>query len=71
MKLKNLLSFRLDANGNHSISVIHSGRYHVSGHGAQRTTYRLLADMSDEDWGIPDICLQKTAEVILFTNKFY
>lgn len=30
----------------------------------RRTAHRQLADMSDEDWGIPDICLQKTAEVV-------
>lgn len=29
----------------------------------RRSNYRILSDMPDEDWGIPDICLQKTAEV--------
>lgn len=29
----------------------------------RRLNYRLLSDMPDEDWGIPDVCLQKTAEV--------
>ena len=30
----------------------------------RRAAYRQLAEMSDEDWGLPDICLQKTAEVV-------
>lgn len=31
----------------------------------RRSNYRILSDMPDEDWGIPDMCLQKTAEVTL------
>lgn len=34
----------------------------------RRATYRQLAEMSDEDWGIPDICLQKTAEVVYISE---
>ncbi|KJH49197.1 RNB-like protein [Dictyocaulus viviparus] len=30
----------------------------------KRSAYRTLSDMSDEDWGVPDVCLQKTAEVM-------
>jgi hypothetical protein len=29
----------------------------------RRSTYKFLSEMPDEDWGIPDACLQKTAEV--------
>ncbi|KAI6244124.1 DIS3-like exonuclease 2 [Aphelenchoides fujianensis] len=34
----------------------------------RRANFRLLADMPDEDWGIPDICLQKTAEVVFIAE---
>ncbi|CAD5234499.1 unnamed protein product [Bursaphelenchus xylophilus] len=30
----------------------------------RRLNYRVLGDMPDDDWGIPDVCLQKTAEVV-------
>ncbi|VDM64417.1 unnamed protein product [Angiostrongylus costaricensis] len=30
----------------------------------KRSVYRTLSDMPDEDWGVPDVCLQKTAEVM-------
>ncbi|KAI6209481.1 DIS3-like exonuclease 2 [Aphelenchoides besseyi] len=36
--------------------------------GSRRTNFRLLAEMPDEDWGIPDICLQKTAEVVYISE---
>lgn len=35
----------------------------TSGSVQRRSNYRILSDMPDEDWGIPDMCLQKTAEV--------
>ncbi|KAK6012818.1 RNB-like protein [Ostertagia ostertagi] len=28
----------------------------------KRAAYRTLSEMPDEDWGVPDVCLQKTAE---------
>ncbi|VDO63770.1 unnamed protein product [Heligmosomoides polygyrus] len=30
----------------------------------KRAAYRTLSEMPDEDWGVPDVCLQKTAEVM-------
>lgn len=30
---------------------------------------RLLNEMPDEDWGMPDICLQKTAEVVYIAEQ--
>ncbi|VDN21022.1 unnamed protein product, partial [Cylicostephanus goldi] len=30
----------------------------------KRSAYRTLSEMPDEDWGVPDVCLQKTAEVM-------
>jgi hypothetical protein len=36
--------------------------------GQRRSNYRVLADMPDEDWGIPDVCLQKTAEVVFIAE---
>ncbi|KHJ90212.1 RNB-like protein, partial [Oesophagostomum dentatum] len=30
----------------------------------KRSAYRTLSEMPDEDWGVPDVCLQKTAEVV-------
>lgn len=35
----------------------------------RRLNYRILSDMPDEDWGIPDICLQKTAEVVYIAEQ--
>ncbi|VDK85103.1 unnamed protein product [Onchocerca ochengi] len=35
----------------------------------RRSNYRILSDMPDEDWGIPDICLQKTAEVVFISEQ--
>ncbi|MFH4983397.1 hypothetical protein AB6A40_010106 [Gnathostoma spinigerum] len=35
----------------------------------RRLNYRILADMPDEDWGIPDVCLQKTAEVVFISQQ--
>ncbi|CAD5229305.1 unnamed protein product [Bursaphelenchus okinawaensis] len=36
----------------------------------RRLNYRVLGDMPDDDWGIPDVCLQKTAEVVyIYKNK--
>ncbi|VDN21763.1 unnamed protein product [Gongylonema pulchrum] len=35
----------------------------------RRATYRILSDMPDEDWGIPDMCLQKTAEVVYISEQ--
>jgi hypothetical protein len=32
---------------------------------SQRRNYKFLADMPAEDWGMPDVCLQKTAEVLI------
>lgn len=29
----------------------------------KRLNYRVLSEFADEDWGMPDVCLQKTAEV--------
>lgn len=31
--------------------------------------FRLLNEMPDEDWGMPDICLQKTAEVVFIAEQ--
>lgn len=33
----------------------------------KRAAYRTLSEMPDEDWGVPDVCLQKTAEVCGFS----
>nr|CTP80735.1 BMA-DISL-2 [Brugia malayi] len=35
----------------------------------RRSNYRILSDMPDEDWGIPDMCLQKTAEVVFISEQ--
>ncbi|VDM40534.1 unnamed protein product [Toxocara canis] len=35
----------------------------------RRLNYRILSDMPDEDWGIPDVCLQKTAEVVFILEQ--
>ncbi|VDK53630.1 unnamed protein product [Anisakis simplex] len=35
----------------------------------RRLNYRILSDMPDEDWGIPDVCLQKTAEVVFIMEQ--
>lgn len=32
---------------------------------------RFLSDMPDEDWGMPDCCLQKTAEVRIQSYNFF
>uniref|UniRef100_A0A914WIJ6 Ribonuclease II/R domain-containing protein n=1 Tax=Plectus sambesii TaxID=2011161 RepID=A0A914WIJ6_9BILA len=37
--------------------------------GARRGNYKLLSEMPDEDWGIPDACLQKTAEVVFIAEQ--
>uniref|UniRef100_A0A0N5C333 RNB domain-containing protein n=1 Tax=Strongyloides papillosus TaxID=174720 RepID=A0A0N5C333_STREA len=38
---------------------------------SRRATFRTLNDMPAEDWGIPDICLQKTAEVVYITEEHH
>ncbi|CEF61173.1 DIS3-like exonuclease 2 [Strongyloides ratti] len=37
--------------------------------GSRRVVFRTLNDMPAEDWGIPDICLQKTAEVVYIKEE--
>ncbi|KAJ1358732.1 hypothetical protein KIN20_017233 [Parelaphostrongylus tenuis] len=34
----------------------------------KRSVYRTLSDMPGEDWGVPDVCLQKTAEVVYISE---
>ncbi|KAL3991038.1 RNB domain family protein [Acanthocheilonema viteae] len=41
----------------------------TSGSVQRRSNYRILSDMPDEDWGIPDMCLQKTAEVVFISEQ--
>uniref|UniRef100_A0A0R3RSF8 DIS3-like exonuclease 2 n=1 Tax=Elaeophora elaphi TaxID=1147741 RepID=A0A0R3RSF8_9BILA len=41
----------------------------TSGSMQRRSNYRILSDMPDEDWGIPDMCLQKTAEVVFISEQ--
>ncbi|CAG9539807.1 unnamed protein product [Cercopithifilaria johnstoni] len=41
----------------------------TSGSVQRRSNYRILSDMPDEDWGIPDMCLQKTAEVVYISEQ--
>ncbi|GMT33113.1 hypothetical protein PFISCL1PPCAC_24410, partial [Pristionchus fissidentatus] len=35
----------------------------------RRNNIKLLHEMPDEDWGMPDICLQKTAEVVFIAEQ--
>ncbi|GMT04291.1 hypothetical protein PENTCL1PPCAC_26465, partial [Pristionchus entomophagus] len=35
----------------------------------RRSNVKLLHEMPDEDWGMPDICLQKTAEVVFIAEQ--
>uniref|UniRef100_A0A8R1Z4K2 DIS3-like exonuclease 2 n=1 Tax=Pristionchus pacificus TaxID=54126 RepID=A0A8R1Z4K2_PRIPA len=35
----------------------------------RRNNIKLLNEMPDEDWGMPDICLQKTAEVVYIAEQ--
>ncbi|KAI1731546.1 RNB domain-containing protein [Ditylenchus destructor] len=35
----------------------------------RRLNYRILSEMPIEDWGIPDVCLQKTAEVVYIAEQ--
>uniref|UniRef100_A0AC35TV17 RNB domain-containing protein n=1 Tax=Rhabditophanes sp. KR3021 TaxID=114890 RepID=A0AC35TV17_9BILA len=37
--------------------------------GIRKTVFRTLADMAPEDWGMPDVCLQKTAEVVYIKEQ--
>uniref|UniRef100_A0A915DEC5 Ribonuclease II/R domain-containing protein n=1 Tax=Ditylenchus dipsaci TaxID=166011 RepID=A0A915DEC5_9BILA len=37
--------------------------------GHRRSNYRLLSDLPDDDWGMPDVCLQKTAEVVYIAEQ--
>uniref|UniRef100_A0A915A718 DIS3-like exonuclease 2 n=1 Tax=Parascaris univalens TaxID=6257 RepID=A0A915A718_PARUN len=41
----------------------------ANGSAQRRLNYRILSDMSDDDWGIPDVCLQKTAEVVFILEQ--
>ncbi|KAH7720689.1 RNB-like protein [Aphelenchoides avenae] len=34
----------------------------------KRLNYRVLSEFADEDWGMPDVCLQKTAEVVYISE---
>uniref|UniRef100_A0A0N4ZKH5 RNB domain-containing protein n=1 Tax=Parastrongyloides trichosuri TaxID=131310 RepID=A0A0N4ZKH5_PARTI len=48
-------------------SPIHRNKNNVNG--VRRAAFRTLNDMPAEDWGIPDICLQKTAEVVYIKEE--
>uniref|UniRef100_A0A0K0EQH3 RNB domain-containing protein n=1 Tax=Strongyloides stercoralis TaxID=6248 RepID=A0A0K0EQH3_STRER len=45
------------------------GQRKLTAAGSRRVVFRTLNDMPAEDWGIPDICLQKTAEVVYIKEE--
>lgn len=63
--------FRIDSFAQSMAGFVGSpnGRFQTSPANQQRlSSYHILSNMPAEDWGIPDICLQKTAEVGYFSN---
>ncbi|VDN51574.1 unnamed protein product [Dracunculus medinensis] len=70
-----IASFKSNCDGNYDKNIAVSSNFvtiiRQNGNGGDNCRFnrRLLMNMSSEDWGMPDLCLQKTAEVVFIVEK--